>query len=160
MVIIKVLVVYYSRTGITKKVAEVISEKLNGRIEEIKDKKNREGIINYMLSGYEAVKGKAPEIREMTENPGDFDLIVIGTPVWAANMASPVRTYINKQKKYIKDYALFCTYKGSGANKAFEKIKNELGKEPIATMDIIDKEINNDSYLNKITEFIKKVKEN
>ena len=156
----KILVVYYSRTGTTKNVAEAISGRLNGCIEEIKDNKNREGIINYMLSGWEAARGKTPEIKEINNSPGKFDLVVIGTPVWAASMASPVRTYINKQKKNIKNYALFCTYKGSGADKTFAKMKNELEKEPKATMDIIDKEINNDSYLNKITEFIKKVKEN
>ena len=51
----KVLVVYYSRTGNTKFVAEAIAQSLEADIEEIKDKKNRMGVFGFLRCGYEAI---------------------------------------------------------------------------------------------------------
>ena len=51
----KVLVAFYSRTGSTKLVAEAIAQALNADVEEIKDKKDRNGIFGFLKSGYEAV---------------------------------------------------------------------------------------------------------
>ena len=44
----KVLVVYYSRTGNTKFVAEAIAQSLEADIEEIKDGKNRMGVFGFL----------------------------------------------------------------------------------------------------------------
>ena len=44
----KVLVVYYSRTGNTRFVAETIAQSLEADIEEIKDRKNRMGIFGFL----------------------------------------------------------------------------------------------------------------
>ena len=50
----KNLVVYYSRTGRTKKIAKEIQERLNADIEEIHDVKNREGILGWLSAGRDA----------------------------------------------------------------------------------------------------------
>ena len=88
----KTLVVYYSRSNITKKIAEEIQKELNGDIEEIKPLKSYEGKTGYAKAGYESVRRKTPEIEAVKHNPADYDLAVIGTPVWASTMASPVYT--------------------------------------------------------------------
>ena len=51
----KVLVVYYSRTGNTRFVAEAIAQSLEADIEEIKDGKNRMGVFGFLRRGYEAI---------------------------------------------------------------------------------------------------------
>jgi len=56
----KALVVYYSRTGNTKFVAEKIAQELGADIEEVIDKKNRFGLINYLRAGGDALRRKKP----------------------------------------------------------------------------------------------------
>ena len=43
-----------------------------------------------------------------------IDLIILGTPVWAHNMCSPMRSYITAQKERFRAIAVLCTQGGSG----------------------------------------------
>ena len=61
----KSLVVYYSRSGNTRFVAEKISQEIGGDIEEIIDKKRRNGLVGFVLSGYDATRGRITEIAEI-----------------------------------------------------------------------------------------------
>jgi len=58
----KILVIYYSRTGVTKKVAEILKGKLGADLEAIEDKINRRGVFGYIRSGREATLKIVPEI--------------------------------------------------------------------------------------------------
>ncbi|MEM3432819.1 MAG: hypothetical protein QXP27_01440, partial [Candidatus Methanomethyliaceae archaeon] len=116
----KKLVVFYSRTGTTSLVAQKIAEKINGDLEEIKDAKNRAGIIGFLRSGYEGARRKLTIIAETKYDPAQYDLIVIGTPVWAGNMSSPIRTYIVKNREKFNKVAFFCTLSMKDAPKIFQ----------------------------------------
>jgi flavodoxin len=50
----KALIVYYSRTGRTKKIAKEIQLGIKAEIEEIKDSKNRKGILGWLSAGRDA----------------------------------------------------------------------------------------------------------
>jgi flavodoxin len=118
----KSLVVYYSRTGTSKFVAETIAKQLGSDIEEVVDLKNREGKLGYMSAGKDASLGKETRIGPTTKTPSDYDLIVIGTPVWAWSPSSPIRTYLKKSNLSGKKVALFFTLDGS-LRQAIEKTK-------------------------------------
>ena len=120
----KALVVYYSRTGNTKFVAGKIAQELGADIEEIIDKKNRFGLIGFLLAGVDAFRGKKTKIAETKKNPSEFDLIVVGTPNWVARPSPAVRTYLSKYDLAGKKVATFCTTDGySGGEKVIEKIR-------------------------------------
>jgi flavodoxin len=74
----KTLVVYFSRDGHTKKIAEQIAEKLNADIEAIKESTNRKGIIGWLKSGAESARGKVPEINTLSNDVESYDLVVVG----------------------------------------------------------------------------------
>ena len=60
----KSLIVYYSRTGNTKNIAETICRKLGADIEEIIDHKTERG-FGFLLSGNEAFLKKTVPIEEL-----------------------------------------------------------------------------------------------
>ena len=60
----KSLVIFYSRTGNTKKVAENIANDLNCDIEEIFDTKNRAGSIGWLSAGKDANTKKLTTLKE------------------------------------------------------------------------------------------------
>ena len=111
------LVIFYSRTGTTKKIANIVSEKLSCDCEEIFDTKNRLGFFGWLRSGKDAMMKKLTILKEITKNPESYDLIIIGTPIWSSNMSTPIRTYIADNKDKLKDVAFFCTEGSKGGKK-------------------------------------------
>lgn len=105
----KTLLVYYSRTNITKEIAETIQKKLDCDIEEITDNNKYSGKLGFLKGGMNAAMGRTTDINPISKNPSDYDLIIIGTPVWASNMATPIYTYLMKYNSEIKNVASFCT---------------------------------------------------
>ncbi|MEJ2279569.1 MAG: NAD(P)H-dependent oxidoreductase, partial [Candidatus Lokiarchaeota archaeon] len=158
--VMSILLIYYTRTGNTKFIAEKISEKLNCEAEQIIDLKKRSGLIGWLKSGYEASLEKLTNIKEPEKDPGNFDLIIMGTPVWNKRISSAIRTYISEMKeknKTFNDVALFCTYGGRGADNVLSSLAELLEKEPKAKLDITRKEIKNNAYDQKLNSFIEQV---
>lgn len=149
----KVLVVFYSRTGNTRHVAEVLARRLMADIEEIKDEKSRLGFLGFLRSGYEALAGKLAEIQPASRSPDEYDLTIIGSPVWAGRLSSPVRTYLARYGRMIRSAAFFFTCK-IDEGKAFREME-ALAKKPIATLCIREKEIKSGEHIEKVEEFIR-----
>ena len=105
----KSLVVYYTRTGNAKFVAETIAAELGSDIEEVVDLKKRAGKIGWMSAGKDATQEKQTQIGPTTRVPQDYDLIVLGTPIWAWKPTPAIRTYIAKNDLSGKKVALFFT---------------------------------------------------
>ena len=118
----KSLVVYYSRTGNAKFVAETIASELGSDIEEIVDLKKRAGKLGWLSGGKDSMQEKETQIAPTKMVPADYDLIVIGTPIWAWRPTPAVRTYITNNYFSGKKVALFFTI-ASGLKQAVEKTK-------------------------------------
>lgn len=154
----KTLIIYYSRTGLTKKLANSIREKLpDCDIEEIKTKTSRTGMIQYLLSGKEAVQEKITDIENTIYDPKNYDRIIIGTPIWAANISSPIRTYIEKNKNSFKKVFAFFTQGSSGAERAILKLQKALNQNISTSLILSSKEVAKSQYQNQLDEFISKL---
>ena len=103
----KILVVFYSRSGNTGRVAEEIRDNLECDIEEIIDTKNRSGILGYLRSGRDAGNRKLTVLKDIINDPSQYDLLIIGTPLWGGHVSTPVRTYIHENQANFKDVAFF-----------------------------------------------------
>jgi hypothetical protein len=79
--------------------------------------------------------------------------LVIGTPVWAGTMASPVRSFIEKYKKDLTSVAFFCTLGSENAENTFKEMKEVSGKDPEATQYITSADIKMDDYQQKLKNF-------
>jgi flavodoxin len=121
----KSLVVYYTRTGNAKFVAETIAAELGSDLEEIVDQKKRDGKIGWIMAGKDAARKSLTEISPATKPTQDYDLIVIGTPIWAWSPTPAVRTYIKQNSLAGKKVALFYTSDGD-IRQADQKTKELL----------------------------------
>ncbi|MGZ7050167.1 MAG: flavodoxin family protein [Methanobacterium sp.] len=151
----KILVVFYSRTDNTRKVAEEIKNSLDCDIEEIIDTQNRSGPLGYMRSGRDASRGKLTILKDIINDPSQYDLLIIGTPLWAWHVSTPVRTYIHNNQANFNNVAFFCTAGGKGFDGAFNDMEELSGKSPLATLGVREKEIKDESYKSKVAEFTK-----
>lgn len=141
----KVLVVYYSRTGTTEKIAGLLASSLEADAEKLVDKKDRSGVWGYLIAGKDAGLGNETELGELKYDPSDYDIVLIGTPIWAWNMAPAVRTYITKNKDKIKNVLFFTTAGGTSYEKIVKKMEEHLGKEALFKIGLLEKEVKNDS---------------
>ena len=153
----KVLVAYYSRTGNTRRVAEAIAKSLEAEVEEIRDRENRLGVIGFLRSGYEASRKRLAAIQPVKKNPEEYDVVVIGSPVWAGSVSSPVRAYLTMHVHRIKKAALFAIYSIS-EGRIFRQMEELLPKKLIAEISIKEREIGSGEYLRKIEKFIEILK--
>lgn len=155
----KTLIIYYSRTGITKKVAEQLQGAFQADIEEVFDTIDRSGVKGYILSGRDASFNIAARIKEIKSNLKEYDLIIIGTPIWAFTMATPIRSLILQEKENFSKLAFFCTKGGEGEQKVFKHMKQLTAKEPLATLSLLSKEVLKEEISEKLDNFIQTVKE-
>ncbi len=152
------LVVYYSRTGNNRTLAEAIAKGLSADADEIVDKKNRKGRLNWLRAGSDSRGGKLTEI-EYQKNPQDYDTIIIGAPIWAFNPIPPIRTYLQEVDLKGKRVAFFICSQTEAYNEMFPQlIEMTPDSEHIANFGIQDKRFKNEDYSAELEAFIDKVR--
>ncbi|MDR2830099.1 MAG: flavodoxin [Methanobrevibacter sp.] len=122
----KILIIYYSKSGNTEIVAKTLSKELPGDLIEIEDNKKRDGMFAMLRSGIDAFRGVKTKISPEKLDLDDYDLIYIGTPVWAGKPTPAIITAINKYDFKGKNIILFATMKSSGDKKTIEKMKEKI----------------------------------
>ena len=105
----KTLVVYYSKTGTTKIVAQkIIAEKNCDFVELQYDEKAK------------AVSS--------TRNPADYERVILLAPVWAFALAEPLKKYLAEHGSEIKSYDLIVTCGGWGLRGCVKNCLAAIGK--------------------------------
>lgn len=132
----RILVVCYSRGGTTLEVASCIAEHCGADLELIKDKTPRDGVLGWLRSAFEAVLRRQPWIQPPRRAVGDYALVIVGTPVWAGRMASPVRSYLVRQQGRLRRVAIFCTHDGTGGDKVLDEMEALCGRRPRARLSL------------------------
>lgn len=154
----RVLIVYFSRTGRTKILAREIAHKLGCAVEEIKSPKRYTGFFGYQLALAQATFKILPEISPLQSNLANYDLIILGGPVWGGSMCSPLRTFIETYKNEFKNVAFIATQSGTvGRKHIFEKMRIAVQRMPLATLDVTERDFKNGLYRNSISSFISKL---
>ena len=152
----KTLVVFYSRTGTTRKVAQEIAKSIDTDIEELIDLENRKGPLGFIKSIKDVMRKKRDRLEQTKKDPSAYDLVVLGTPVWASNLSTPVRTYIDDNKKLLKKIALFCTARvdsKSYASNCLKTLEKLTGQKPVAFLGLSNYDIKK-GFATKIASFI------
>lgn len=139
----KSLVVYYSRTNTTRKLAEKIASDTNADIEEIRPKVNYQGKIGYIRGGKDAMSEKIIDLEEMAYDPKDYDVVYVGGPVWASKAANPLISYLNNND--FNNVKFFLTAGKSGFESSFKQME-KYSKKPLKTLQLTTKEVKQDNY--------------
>jgi flavodoxin len=153
----RILVVYCSRSGHTRSIARRIAEGCGADIEEITDVAARDGLAGALRSAVEAVLGIEAAIHPVRHPPKGYDLVVVGTPVWCWNVASPVRGYLTAYGAGLHRVALFCTFGGSGQDKVLGDLQRLCGRASVATLALSEAECAAPGHRAKLSKFVRTV---
>lgn len=129
----KILVAYFSASGVTKNTAEKLAKAANADLFEIKpvrpytdadldwtDKKSRSTVEMNDLSS-------RPEIANKCENMGSYDVVFVGFPIWWYVEPRIIDTFLESYDFSEKTVIPFATSGGSGLGKTSENFKKTLG---------------------------------
>ncbi|HEY5138792.1 MAG TPA: hypothetical protein VIJ25_05660 [Methylococcales bacterium] len=150
----KALVVFYSRTGATKQVAEALAESLNCDSEELIDTKKRGGPLGFLSAGKDAKAKKLTKLTDIKRDPALYDLVILGTPIWAGTLSSAARTYIANNKSKFKRVAFFCTHGGGESQQLFAEMEALCERRPVSILALQEKEVKTGNYQGKIRQFV------
>lgn len=154
----KSLLVYFSRTGNTKKVAETVADILScDDVEEITEMQTRAGSWGYLRSIWEAATGGAPVIDPPLKDPSHYDVVIVASPVWMSRLASPVRTYLLKMGDKLPRVAFVVTEGGSGGNRVLVQMRDMCRKIPLSEIIVTEDDISKGTHLKKIRSFSEKL---
>lgn len=105
------LCVYYSRTGATEKLMKEIASELKCELVKLDDGVDRAGLRGWVRSGMQAMARRIPPVKPLkTAFPLDvYDLVVIGTPVWAGRCSVPVRSFLMEYGEQLRKTAYVIT---------------------------------------------------
>lgn len=111
-----VLIAYFSRTGNTETIANMIASTTKGDLHRI------ETFIPYP-DDYEECKdaateektsGARPGLSSHLENMDQYDVIFLGYPIWWSTMPMAMFTFLEEHDFSGKTIVPFCTHEGSG----------------------------------------------
>lgn len=123
----KPLIVYYSYSGITRRLAEDIALITDGNLRELKPQKPYSFSYNTAVkeARAEIEKGYCPPLLQGAEPIDDTDVIFVGSPNWLKTFAPPVLSFLRSVDLSGKTIIPFCTHGGGGFGRMIEDYKRE-----------------------------------
>ena len=121
----KILVAFYSHSGVTKKAAEHIHTIIGGDIHEIIELNPYPRDYNTVVKQAkgEIAQNYLPKLKSDLPNLSEYDVIFIGSPNWWSTIAPPVATFLSSLNFSNKTVIPFITHGGGGLNRTVSDIK-------------------------------------
>lgn len=140
------MVVYYSLSGNTRRLAETVAEVLRRHVEvdveELVEIGTREGVVRGFLgTGRDALLRRKAAVIPIRSDLSNYDLVLVGTPVWAWSMCGAVRSFLHMHASGLKQVAFFLTTGGVGIERTFKRMEEMCGKAPLATLGVTEREL-------------------
>jgi flavodoxin len=131
----KKLVVFYSLSGNTEIVARAIAREMKADICKLEEVKKMPSLLKYVIGGYAAGRDKCSEIKPIPFDVHDYDLILLGSPIWASKPVPAVNAFIRDTDFRKKKVIPFFTMGGSGYEKAGKNIISKIEKNSGKVLD-------------------------
>ena len=120
-----ILIVYYSHSGNTRKLAKLLEQEIGGTLCELEPEKSYPSDYNTVVeqAKKEIQAGFRPVLKTAVNDTTTYDQIFIGTPNWWNTIAPPVATFLENCDFFGKTIIPFCTHGGGGAGNIEATVK-------------------------------------
>jgi flavodoxin len=122
----KSAIFYYSRTGKTRFLAEKLRDELGVDLIEIRDLKKRGGLFGFVSGVWDAHFGLKTKVAPSAFDLSKYELIILGTPVWAYSPTPALTTFLDGCNLSDKKVILFVTSRGVGYRRAFHILQAKV----------------------------------
>ena len=127
------LIVFYSYTGTSRRVAQLLAAQQGWPVGEIIEEHPRAGASGTLRCLLDSLLGREPPVRYEGPEPGGFDQVVLVAPVWVYQLAGPMRSFISRFWPRLPHYAIVTTMNARGAENVEAEIARLLRQPPVLT---------------------------
>jgi flavodoxin len=127
----KPVILYYSRSGKTRFVANVLTDQLSFETEEIKSQAVRDGFLGILTCVLDQFLDRDAQIEQLKKDIRGCNPVIIASPIWIGRLSSPARTCIKQEWMKGKDVYVFLTYNGSLSPEKEDTLKEEITSQGI-----------------------------
>jgi len=120
------VVVYFSHSGNTREIANLIHREVGGTIHQILPEVPYPDSYNAVVdqAKKEIQAGHKPALQSTFDHIESYDTIFVGSPNWWSTIAPPVATFLSEYDLAGKTIIPFCTHGGGGLG----RIEHDIAK--------------------------------
>ncbi|MGD0021203.1 MAG: flavodoxin [Smithellaceae bacterium] len=121
----KILIVYLSRTGNTKAIAEIIQSNVGGDLVEIELKKPYPDNYKATVAQVERENetGYLSPLKTKIDSIDKYDVVFVGFPTWGMQLPPPIKSFLHQYDLSNKTVIPFNTNAGYGIGSSFQTVK-------------------------------------
>ena len=121
----KTLIVYFSWSGHTRTVANIIHDLTGSDIVEIEVEEPYSSVYSEVTARarQELDNDIRPALVTKVENMDEYDTLIVGTPIWSSRLSTPVKSFLASYDLSGKKILPFCTHGGSGTARSVDNIR-------------------------------------
>lgn len=153
----RVLCVYYSRTGRTRRAVQALARKLDCDFDELRERNRREGPLGYLSAVIAGAFGKRGVLIGARQDPSAYELVILATPVWSGAVSVAMRTYLREHASVLPEVAFLVTCGGAGAEDALEQLGELANRNPVASAKLDDANFSRNTLEEDLLDFIARI---
>jgi hypothetical protein len=151
----KTLIIFYSKTGHVKLLAQKAAELLDADMEELIDHSRWTGIDGFFRRARRAIKRGTTELDATRYDPKNYNKIVVLSPIWASTITPAVRTYLKDHNTSIRELSLIVMGGFTDDPSISKEEVDSMGFKLNGILGLLEK--NKSDNLIKLKEFIEKI---
>jgi len=109
-------------------------------------------------AGIAAMLGFGSRIAPSRYKVGEYDVIVVGTPVWVGSVTPPVRSYLKRHRMRLRSVAFFCTAGDPATLRAFRQMRDIVHREPVASIALQTDDVKSGAHEDMLAGFIDSIR--
>lgn len=154
----QILVVYYSRTGMTRLMSNMLADELDCEVEELNDLRPRSGLFGFVSRNIDGALERTTALAPVSEDPSRYELVIIATPVWNRSVCAAVRTYLQEFRGRFRKVAFALAQTSVGRARVFQQMEELSGVQPITTVAVTESDFLRGGYRRKVSRFAARIR--
>jgi flavodoxin len=155
----RVLIVYYSLSGNTERVAKDLAAHLDADLQRLHERTDRRGFRGHLRAAYDSLSERPAILIHSARQAADYELTIVGTPIWTGKITPAARTYLESIRGRARNIAFFTTSGNTGIDKVVPTMQRLVDLESIASIGFSESELRDAAcYENKLTAFLAAVR--
>lgn len=157
--VMRSLVIFYSRTGNTERVAQAVADRLDARCDRIAVPSDGAGLWGYLRLGLGALRGTTEPMLSRHTDLAQHDLVVLASPVWAGKICVPMRSFLTAHAADLPPRIGLAMTSGDPVRRSapFADFEVALGRAPVATLHVGARAAQAGQFERPLEEFLQEV---
>jgi len=157
VVAMKVLVTCHARAPMTRAVGGEIAAALHADVDLIIPRVVTGGVLGWFCDAWDTTFDRDTDVAQPARNLDAYDVVVIGSPAWHGALSSPVRTYIERNRRRLRTVALFTTCGARGGERALDEMIHLFDRDPLARLVVHEPDLHSGIARSAIAAFARRI---